>query len=110
MQPITQASPDPSRDYSRPLQAEQEFCGAMGCFGLITSENPGPIRLLGCEPAYPWVECRCLLTRGKRPQRPLDRSGSDTCDTMSAVPGAAELDLVSGTRIRRWQVGKQLDT
>ena len=99
-----------SLDDSRHLRAEQEFCGAMGCFGLITSENPGPIRLLGCEPAYPWVECRCLLTRGKRPQRPLDRSGSDTCDTMSAVPGAAELDLVSGTRIRRWQVGKQLDT
>jgi hypothetical protein len=35
MQPITQASLDPSRDDSRPLQAEQEFCGAVGFFDLI---------------------------------------------------------------------------
>ena len=41
IQPITQASLDPSCDDIRDLQAEQELCGAMGCFGLITLKIHG---------------------------------------------------------------------
>jgi hypothetical protein len=32
MQPITQVGLDPNRDDIRHWRAEQEFCGAMGCF------------------------------------------------------------------------------
>jgi len=36
MQPISQASLDPKMNDIRHLRAEQEFCGVIGCFGLIT--------------------------------------------------------------------------
>jgi hypothetical protein len=35
MQTITKANLDPEVDDTRNLQAEQEFCGAIGWFGLI---------------------------------------------------------------------------
>jgi hypothetical protein len=40
MQPTTQASLDPKLNDIRHVQAEQEFCGAMGCFGLSTLKTP----------------------------------------------------------------------
>jgi hypothetical protein len=36
MQPITQASLDPKLNNIRHLRAEQEFCGVIGCFGLVS--------------------------------------------------------------------------
>jgi hypothetical protein len=36
MQPITQASFDPKLNDIRHLRADQEFCGVIGCFGLIS--------------------------------------------------------------------------
>ena len=36
MQPITQTSLDPKLNYIRHLRAEQEFCGVIGCFGLVS--------------------------------------------------------------------------
>jgi len=41
MQTITKANLDPEVDDTRNLQAEQEFCGAIGCFGLITLKIHG---------------------------------------------------------------------
>lgn len=41
MQPITQASLDPKLNDIRHLRAEQEFCGVIGCFGLITPKTLG---------------------------------------------------------------------
>ncbi len=35
MQPITHVSLAPTEDHIRHLRAEQEFCGAIGCCGLI---------------------------------------------------------------------------
>ena len=68
MQPITQASLDPNMKDIKHLRADQEFCGVIGCLGLVTLKTPGTNRLLGGEPAFPWVACRCFLTRGKRPR------------------------------------------
>jgi hypothetical protein len=39
MQTITKANLDPEVDDTRNLQAEQEFCGAIGWFGLITQKT-----------------------------------------------------------------------
>ena len=50
MQTITQVNLDPEVDDTRNLQAEQEFFGAMGCFGLITVKTARLTPLLGCEP------------------------------------------------------------
>ena len=36
MQPITQASLDPKLNDIRHLRADQEFCGVIGCFGLVS--------------------------------------------------------------------------
>ncbi len=58
---IRASSQNTLKDDSRHFKAEQEFCGAIECFGLTTPENPGTIRLLHCEPAYPCVAYRCLL-------------------------------------------------
>jgi hypothetical protein len=44
------------------LQADQEFCGVTGCFGLI-SKKPWLSRLLGCELPYPQIASRSLLAR-----------------------------------------------
>ena len=41
MHSVTQVSFDPNRDDIRHLRAEQEFSGAMGCFGLITLKIHG---------------------------------------------------------------------
>jgi hypothetical protein len=41
MQPVTQVSLDPPCDDIRHLQAEQEFCGAIGYFGLISAKPLG---------------------------------------------------------------------
>jgi hypothetical protein len=38
MQPNTQASLAPGRDDIRHLRAEQEFCGVIGCFDLVTAK------------------------------------------------------------------------
>ena len=41
MQPITQPSLDPKMNDIRHLRADQEFCGVIGCFGLITPKTLG---------------------------------------------------------------------
>jgi hypothetical protein len=41
MQPITQASLGPMLNGIRHLRADQEFCGEIGSFGLITSKTLG---------------------------------------------------------------------
>ena len=74
MRPITQANLDPSRDNSRHLQAEQEYCGTIGCFGLITLKTPS-------EPVC-WTATD-VITGGFR--RLLTRSESGVGDIVSAV-------------------------
>jgi hypothetical protein len=43
MQPVTKASLDPKSKDIRHLRADQEFCGVMGCFGLIRLITPSEL-------------------------------------------------------------------
>ena len=63
---------------NRALQADQEFFGAIGCFGLIFSK---PLREPVCWAAIAQIAFRSLVIR----------KGSGTADVMSVVLVAAEV-------------------
>jgi len=83
MQPITQVSLDPQCDDIRHLRADQ---GPYGLTGFFAQSPRYPVLTPSavCQrPCTHLVASRSLLTRGKRPQGPMARSGSGTAGTIS---------------------------